>query len=79
MIRKNWAQSHNFRDLVEFVADCGAKEISSHLLTATKNSKHLSPLCVSKYIETMSNYMKQPLLKNMRGNSYFFIRMRLVM
>ena len=26
MIRKNWAHSNNFRDLVELVADCGAKE-----------------------------------------------------
>ena len=61
MIRKNWVHSHNFRDVVELVADCGAKEISSHLLTAMKNAKYLSPLHVSKYIETMSNYMKQPL------------------
>ena len=34
MIRKNWAYSHNFRDIVELAADCDAKEISSHLLTA---------------------------------------------
>ena len=72
MIRKNWAHSHNFRDIVELVADCGAKEISSHLLTAPKNAKYLSPLYVSKYIETMSNYMKQPLLENMRSNLYSF-------
>ena len=26
IIRKNWAHSHNFRDIVELVADCGAKE-----------------------------------------------------
>ena len=25
MIRKNWVHSHNFRDIVELVADCGAK------------------------------------------------------
>ena len=37
MIRKNWAHSHNFRDIVELVADCGAKERSSHLLTAPKS------------------------------------------
>ena len=72
MIRKNWAHSHNFRDIVELVADCGSKEISSHLLTALKNAKYLSPLYVSKYIETMSNYMKQPLLENMRCNLYSF-------
>ena len=34
MIRKNWAHSHNFRDIVELAADCDAKEISLHLLTA---------------------------------------------
>ena len=37
MIRKNWAHSHNFRDIVELVADCGTKERSSHLLTAPKS------------------------------------------
>ena len=68
MIRKNWAHSHNFRDTVELVADCSAKEISSHLLTALKNAKYLSPLYVSKYIETMSNYIKQPLLENTHSN-----------
>ena len=72
MIRKNWAHSHNFRDIVELVTDCGAKEISSHLFTALKNAKYLSPLYISKYIETMSNYMKQPLLENMRSNLYSF-------
>ena len=60
MIRKNWAHIHNFRDIIELVVDCGAKEISSHLLTAPKNAKYLSPLYASKYIETkyMSNYIE---------------------
>ena len=66
------AHSHNFRDIKELVADCGTKEISSHLLTAPKNAKLLSPLYVSKYIETMSNYMKQQLLENMGSNLYSF-------
>ena len=79
MIKKNWEHSHNFRDVVELVADCGAKEISSHLPTAPKNPKYLSPLYVSKYTEIMSNYMKQLLLENMRSNLYSFIRMRRVM
>ena len=25
MIRKNWVYSHNFRDIAELAADCGAK------------------------------------------------------
>ena len=58
MIRKNWGHSHHFRDIVELVADCEAKEIFLHLLTAPKNAKYLSSLYVSKCIETMSNYMK---------------------
>ena len=40
MIRKNRAHSHDYRDIVELVADCGAKEISSHLLTAPKNTEY---------------------------------------
>ena len=33
---RNWAHSHNFRDIENLVDDCGAKEISLHLLTAPK-------------------------------------------
>ena len=55
MIRKNWAHSHNFRDIVELVADCCAKETFSHLLTAPKNAKYLLPMYVSKSTETISN------------------------
>ena len=46
MIRKNWAQSHNFRDIVEFVADCGAEEISLIYLLHQKmqNTFHQSTL-----------------------------------
>ena len=44
MIRKNWAHSHNFRDIIELADDCSAKEISLHLLIAPKNAKYLSPL-----------------------------------
>ena len=39
MIRKNWAHGHTFRDTAELEAYCGAKEVSSHLLTAPKNTK----------------------------------------
>ena len=39
MIRKSWSHCHNFKDIVELVVDCGAKEISSHLLTIPKNAK----------------------------------------
>ena len=41
MIKKKWAHSHNFRDIAELVADCGAKEISPHLFTVPKNAKYL--------------------------------------
>ena len=40
MIRNNWAHSHNIRYSAELAADCGAKEIFSHLLTALKNAKY---------------------------------------
>ena len=40
----NWVHSHNFRDIVELEADCGAKEIYPHLLTAPKSAKYHSPL-----------------------------------
>ena len=52
MVRKNWAHRYNFRDIVKLVADCDAKEISYHFLTAPKNAKYLSQVHVSKHIET---------------------------
>ena len=66
MIKKNWARSHNFRHIVELVVDCGAIYLLHQKMENTFDH------CVSKYIETMYNYMKQMLLQKMRTNLYSF-------
>ena len=72
MIRKNWAYTHSFKDVVELVAECGGKEIQTHLLTAPKNATYLSPEYVSKMIEVMADYVKQPLHSALKTGNYTF-------
>ena len=62
MIKKNWAYTHNFRDIVELIGVCGGKEISSHLLTAPRNATYLSPVYVAKMVSVMADYIKTPIL-----------------
>jgi hypothetical protein len=72
MIRKNWAYTHNFQDVVKLVAECGGNEIQTHLLTAPKNATYLSPEYVSKMIEIMADYVKQPLHSTLKTGNYTF-------
>ena len=67
MIRKNWAHSHNFRDIVELVADLVPKKHPCIYLLHRKiqNTFHH---CMSQGALKLSNYIKQPLLENMRSN-----------
>ena len=43
MVRKNWAHTHDFKDLNELMAECGGREVRVHLLTATKNATYILP------------------------------------
>ena len=43
MVTKNWAHTHNFKNEVELVVECGGREIQTHLLTAPKNATYLLP------------------------------------
>ena len=61
MIIKNWAYTHNFCDVVDLVAHCGGKEISTHLM-APKNAKYISPEYISKYSK---KFVKKPLHSTM--------------
>ena len=38
LIKKNWAHTINFKDTVELIADCGGKEVRTHLLNTQKNA-----------------------------------------
>ena len=50
MIKKNWAYTHNFRDIVELISICGGNEISSHLLTSPRNVTYLSQNMLGKWL-----------------------------
>ena len=51
MIIKNWTYNHNFSDVVDLVAHCGGKEISTHLIMAPKNATFMSPEYISESIK----------------------------
>ena len=51
MIIKNWTYNHNFSDVVDLVAHCGGKEISTHLIMAPKNATFMSPEYIRESIK----------------------------
>ena len=57
-VRKNWTHTHNFKDVVELVVECGAQEIQTHLLGAPTNATYLLPQYISKMIQVMADYVK---------------------
>ena len=72
LIMKNWAHTHNFKDLVELVALCGGKDMQTHLLLAPGNATYMSPDFIAKYINIMYNHIKLPLLTSLRKGKYAF-------
>ena len=41
LVKENWAQTHNFKNVVNLVAEFGGKELQTHLLTASKNATYI--------------------------------------
>ena len=71
LVKKNWAHSKNFKGLVELVVECGGREVSSHLITASRNATHLSPECISKLIKVMADYNKTPFQNGLKTGGKF--------
>ena len=72
MIMKNLVYTHNFCDVVDLVAHCGGKEISTYLIVVPKNVTYISPEYVSKHINIMAAFVKKPLHSTMKGNKSVF-------
>ena len=70
LIKQHWGHTHNFKNLVELIAECGGREIKTHLLTAPKNAVYISPPYIAKYIDIMNNYLKEPLLASLQSGKY---------
>ena len=70
MIKKNWAHTHNFQDIVELIAECGGKEVQTHLLSAPKNATYMSAQYIAKYIDVINQYLEVPLLTSLRQNKF---------
>ena len=80
LAKKNWADSHSFKSVVEFVAACGREEIKKHLLHAPENANYMSPEYISKYIQIMDDHIKLPLLASLRFSGLLtFLLMKLQM
>ena len=62
--------SHNFKNVVDLVAECGGKDLETHLLTASKNETYILPVYVAKYNGIMNKYLKAPLLALLRTGKY---------
>ena len=78
LAKKNWADSHSFKSVVEFVAACGREEIKKHLLHAPENANYMSPEYISKYIQIMDDHIKLPLLASLRFSGLLtFLLMKL--
>ena len=52
------------------IAECGGKEVETHLLTAPKNANYMSPLFIAKYISIINHYNEEPLLASLHANKY---------
>ena len=70
MIKKNWAHTHNFVDVVELIADCEGKEVQTHLLNSPKKANYMSPQYIAKYIDIMNHFYEVPLLTSLRQNKF---------
>ena len=72
LIMKNWAHTHNFKDLVELVALCGSKDVYTHLLLSPGNATYMSPDFIAKYINIIYDHVRLPLLTSLRKGKYAF-------
>ena len=70
LIKKNSVHIHNFKDIVELIADCRGKEVRTHLLNVPKNANYMSPQYIAKYIDIMNRYMEVPILTSLRQNKF---------
>ena len=70
LVKQNWAHTHNFKNVVDLVAECGGKELQTHLLTASKKALYILPDSVAEYIDIMNEYMSASLLASLRTGKY---------
>ena len=70
LIKKNWVHTNNFKDIFELIADCGGKEVRTHLLNAPKNANYMSPQYIAKYIDIMNRYLEVPILTSLHQTKF---------
>lgn len=63
MIRKRWALSINFEELVRFIADLGVEELS-YYLDKSPSVTYLSSTSVTDIIEAISRPIEEELLSS---------------
>lgn len=70
MIRKRWALSINFEELVRFIEDLGVEELSSYL-DKSPSVTYWSSTSVTDIIEAISRPTEEELLSSLRNAKYF--------
>ena len=73
LVLKNWAYTHNFKDLVELISQCGGHELRSYLLFGPKNVRYMSPKNISKFVEVMHDHIENLLLVSLRSSYFTFL------
>ena len=58
MVIKNWGYTQNFKDVIEFIGNCGGNELKTHLLSSLKNALYTSPVYISRFIGVIDDYLK---------------------
>ena len=71
LVLKNWAYTHDFKDLMKLISQCERHELCNHLLFGPTNAQHMSPKYISKFTEIMNDHIENLLLASLRSSSYF--------
>ena len=72
LIVKNWAYTHNFKDLVDLISQCGGMEVRKHLDFGPRNAQYTSPEYVGKFVTVINDYIELPLLASLRSKCFTF-------
>ena len=72
MVIKNWAYTHNFKDMLELVSQCGGDKVKTHLLYGPKNALYTSPEYIEKFIAVINDYINLPPLASLKSNFFTF-------
>ena len=72
LIVKKWAYTHNFKDLVDLISQCGGMEVRKHLDFGPRNAQYTSPEYVGKFVTVINDYIELPVLASLQSKCFTF-------